>query len=706
MKRTASALSANAIPLLGAQEASDGLPHYNEPDTPMIGSTGRHPRRPVSPSLGVGPRVPIWRRPRVVGCSLFVILVVLIILPDGNRSRAHSALTKAGVQLPEELPDRLQGLLDYLNGEDGRNDLRWVPPPPPVEKESFGLPDWDSESPHHYDENGQLYVDPISSFGKNPPKPHPMLTLIKRAESEWNAKVERQSKTLKEAVREYRRRYKRHPPRGFDQWWEYARANRVILTDEYDQIHHDLEPFWALDPGDLMHRVLVMQEREETFTIKVTDGVVEETGEQAFLRRAQDLGDLIDRFAAHVPDVNLTFTRHDQPACQVDWYHRDRMVELARLGEYWGPSDFLKDSDNSLSNWAIGCPPGSPLREMETKVIEEILDSDDDLPTKQEIFARYKQQYSLAERANNRSYIYDHQEAMNLCNHPEIMNLHGFTSVSGTKPGPLVPLFTFAKTNVHSDILVTPLEQYSDSYIGYDPDWEKKTLNKLMWRGSTTGIDFYEEHDWKNSQRARLHFLANEKRGTKDVLYAEEDGPIAEKRYNVNGLNRAYMDVAFAGGPVQCDPPTCALMSQMIEFRDTMGLNDAYQYKYVFDVDGNGWSGRFHRLMSMKACVLKSTLFPEWYGDRIQPWLHYVPVKVDYSDLYDILAFFHGTPEGHGSHDELAKKIGLAGKHWARDHWRKQDMAAYMFRLILEWARLLHRFDNDGESLDFEFWED
>lgn len=45
------------------------------------------------------------------------------------------------------------------------------------------------------------------------------------------------------------------------------------------------------------------------------------------------------------------------------------------------------------------------------------------------------------------------------------------------------------------------------------------------------------------------------------------------------------------------------------------------QYKYVMDVDGNGWSGRFHRLMSMKACVLKSTLFPEWYGDRIQPWL-------------------------------------------------------------------------------------
>jgi len=76
-----------------------------------------------------------------------------------------------------------------------------------------------------------------------------------------------------------------------------------------------------------------MQEREETFTIKVEEGKVAEVGEQAFLRRAKDLGDLIRRFSDYVPDVNLTFTRHDQPACQLDYYHRDRMVELAQLGD-------------------------------------------------------------------------------------------------------------------------------------------------------------------------------------------------------------------------------------------------------------------------------------------------------------------------------------------------------------------------------------
>ncbi|GAA5975950.1 hypothetical protein JCM11641_002847 [Rhodosporidiobolus odoratus] len=685
----------------------DSLPFAYEPDTPMIGATGRHPRRRgASNSSQDGASGGLLKRPRFVGSLLLAALVTLVLLPDNNRSRAHSALTKAGVPLPDELPDRLQGFIDYMNWDDGRNDLRYVPPPDPeVEEEDFGLPDGDRESPHEFHPNGQMYVEPLSTFDE-PLTPHPILTLVKRAEDDWNRKVRKQSKTLKEAVQEYRRRYRRNPPRGFEKWWVYAKANRVILVDEYDQIQKDLEPFWALEPGDLAHRMRVMEERAETFTVQVANGKVEEVGEQAFLRRAKDLGDLVGRFSAHVPDVNLTFTRHDQPACQLDWFAKEKMTELAQQGEFWGPSEFLASGDPKLSNWAVGCPPDSPLRQLEALVLDKLDEEEEEVtPTAEELRAKYKDAYKADELAPKRSYIYDHQAAMDICQHPEIMPLHGFTSTVGTDPGPLVPLFTFAKTNIHSDILVTPLEQYSDTYIGYDPDWEKKENNKLLWRGSTTGIDFYVTNDWKNSQRARLHFAANEKDGTKSVLYAEGEGAVDEKTFNTNGLNRAFMDVSFAGGPVQCDPPTCEIMNQLIDFKGTMGLNDAYQYKYLMDVDGNGWSGRFHRLMSMKACVLKSTLFPEWYSDRIQPWLHYVPVKVDYSDLYDIMTFFRGTPDGLGAHEELAKKIGIAGKNWARDHWRKQDMAAYMFRLVLEWARLIHRNDEDHQNLDFDLWD-
>jgi hypothetical protein len=53
-------------------------------------------------------------------------------------------------------------------------------------------------------------------------KLHPIHQLIRDARSSWDAKVARQSGTLKEAVAEYKRRYKRNPPKGFDKWWEYV----------------------------------------------------------------------------------------------------------------------------------------------------------------------------------------------------------------------------------------------------------------------------------------------------------------------------------------------------------------------------------------------------------------------------------------------------------------------------------------------------
>lgn len=176
---------------------------------------------------------------------MLVALVTLLLLPSSNRSAAHSALTKAGVPLPDGLPDRLHDFLDYWDlGDDGSNDLEYVPPPPDPAVEDY-TPEEELTTPHTFHSNGHLIVEPVASFDA-PPAPHPILTLIKRAERQWNRKVAKQSRTLKDAVLEYRRRYNRNPPRGFDKWWAYAKANRVILTDEYDQIHRDLQPFWAL----------------------------------------------------------------------------------------------------------------------------------------------------------------------------------------------------------------------------------------------------------------------------------------------------------------------------------------------------------------------------------------------------------------------------------------------------------------------------
>jgi hypothetical protein len=75
---------------------------------------------------------------------------------------------------------------------------------------------------------------------------HPIHQLMADAEFKFRAKLSKQSRTLKAAVAEYRRRYKRDPPKGFDVWWSFAQEHGVKLVDEYDGLVADLEPFWAL----------------------------------------------------------------------------------------------------------------------------------------------------------------------------------------------------------------------------------------------------------------------------------------------------------------------------------------------------------------------------------------------------------------------------------------------------------------------------
>ncbi len=72
------------------------------------------------------------------------------------------------------------------------------------------------------------------------------------------------------------------------------------------------------------------------------------------------------------------------------------------------------------------------------------------------------------------------------------------------------------------------------------------------------------------------------------------------------------------------------------------------------------------------------------FTDRLMPWVHYIPIQVDYSDLWDTLVFFHGDLKGDNNHDDLARKIASAGRDWSHTFWRKQDMTAYNYRFVFD----------------------
>lgn len=100
--------------------------------------------------------------------------------------------------------------------------------------------------------------------------------------------------------------------------------------------------------------------------------------------------------------------------------------------------------------------------------------------------------------------------------------------------------------------------------------------------------------------------------GAKDVL----------KRFvgKLSDINAFYFDIAYANRPLQCDAVSCEEYVKNYRFAPVMSVKEQNGYKYILDVDGNAWSGRFHRLMASKSVVFKSTIFPEWYSSRIMPW--------------------------------------------------------------------------------------
>jgi hypothetical protein len=70
--------------------------------------------------------------------------------------------------------------------------------------------------------------------------------------------------------------------------------------------------------------------------------------------------------------------------------------------------------------------------------------------------------------------------------------------------------------------------------------------------------------------------------------------------------------------------------------------------RFAIDIDGNSnaFSNLFIRLL-YGCCVIKvaSPLgFRQWYYDRLEPWVHYVPVAANLSDLAETIAWCQGHP--------------------------------------------------------------
>ncbi|KAJ7721119.1 glycosyl transferase family 90-domain-containing protein [Mycena metata] len=533
---------------------------------------------------------------------------------------------------------------------------------------------------HIYHPNGLLYVDPSGG--------HPIPELIARAEAQWARKLASASTSLRQAAAEYTRRYDRLPPKGFDLWWGYAMANNVQLPDEYDQIDRDLAPFYGVDPVEVQRVQREWEAHADSYTIG-KDSAKEGLAMLNFTLPADErvrfelasggfqLIELLREVEGALPPFRAVFSPHDNPNLVLDYQLRQQALDAAKKGTYIDPAH----PPPQTHGWHAACPPLARTQ----------LDA---LPPPPKTF------------------IHAHLPAMDPCQHPAHLRAHGAYIAHGHGPTPhraLIPQFSYSVTPLHADIRVAmPLNWVSDDFPqeGQPPpvglSWAQRTDARLQWRGSNTGIWHAADGRWKEAHRVGLHFFSQ----TMEAVHGKYAILIGAQEKKVVGAARkvprarllpALLDVAFAGAaPLNCEPSQCAVLGKMFEWRRAHDLQTAARYKYVLDVDGNGWSSRFKRLMNSGSLIFKASAYPEWFTDRLAPWVHYVPIQNSYTDLLDTLLFFR-------AHDERGARIAAAGREWSRRFWREEDLVAYNFRLFLEYARVM---STDRAAMSFVMWED
>jgi hypothetical protein len=320
-----------------------------------------------------------------------------------------------------------------------------------------------------------------------------------------------------------------------------------------------------------------------------------------------------------------------------------------------------------------------------------------------------------------KGYVSNFSLSADFCHQPDLQGLHGMMieplSVSSTRH--LFPMFGGSKLPTNNEILLpAPMywngEERFSGGANHGANWVDKQ-NKVIWRGVATGGK-NKPDNWKGFQRHRFVAMTNATQvsGAENWSQIPENFALPPSEYDIAAQQEGklgrwteeWADTGFID--LMCLEPekdaTCYYTDSYFSVNQPMKMAEQFDRKYVPDIDGNSFSGRYRGFLLSTSLPIKATIFREWHDSRLVPWKHFVPMDNRFLDFWGIMEYFVGF-EGEvvkrEGHDAQAERIALAGQEWANKVLRKEDMQIYVLRLLLEYARLSdERRDNMGWVAD------
>ena len=521
---------------------------------------------------------------------------------------------------------------------------------------------------------------------------HPIEELIRTSRAQFEKTLAKQSRTLHEAVNEYRARYGMYPPPKFDMWYEFARSKNVQLIDEFDTINDLLRPFWGVPPAIIRQRVrdAVGQEGHPFSMLTVRNGQMSrpvfgwEKVQTREYYKSEIIMDMARKFVHHLPDMDIIFNKWDEPALVIPHNLLDNAVKMGQKHRQRGrPHNFFSERPSDLVDVIPSCYGTAIIPLGKLTPWEYIVQScPADSPARQINGLDQTTAYARGPL----SFIYNTTAFSDVCKQPSLQFHHGFFDrpIVLNLISTVLPVFSPAKPSSFNDLLYPSPVIYSGDMNNLDEksdmDWELK-LNQLHWRGSTTS-GFATLDGWRRHHRQR--FVAGMDNITEPVKILKKVDDVWVESFMAPDAARPMFDVKFTGSIADYlgRPDAIEQEKNEFDFAPREGKNELWKWKYLLDIDGKGLSGRFYYVMKSKSLVFRCALMREWHNDRILPWVHYIPLRLNGTDWYETVRFFIEEERGQ----ILGKQMGYGSGVWAKSVLRKEDFEVWWFRMLLEYV--------------------
>lgn len=558
---------------------------------------------------------------------------------------------------------------------------------------------------------GSLDKSSSSFWSGSAPQKHPVVSLYEEAAKKYEHLISSQSKTLDQAVAKYKQKFNRPPPKGFDLWFQAAKKDELVIVDDYDTITKSTEPYWHVPPAILRRNVARANTNKEWIKdLTITKGRPGSTWpNEVPWYLFEDLPIQLEPYTSalsHIEKLHVLTNKFDYvdlPRVMLP-YGTPAWTASPQDKKFKWESDLLvgKEPGNVFHwidlqdqfTWDIlkfACPPGSPIWAADQTPFEPKVPR----------------------------FLTNVAQSKEICLHPHYRFQHGIWSPNDHKltMEPILVL-SGAKTSLNSDILIPSL------YYGFyhteqnTTSWRDK-INDLYWAGSTTGVHLFEPLDWHSvpSQRHRFVEFVNDmveddssdgsghvSRYSTPITLLEQAvdprtnrprGPWRPRETTMSEQTQAGLyNVRFTADPQCLDEATCARQKAHFNISGWWEHGAEHMnHRFLFDIDGNGFSGRFYKLLASNATVFKVTLFQEWHDDILIPWYHYVPVSVGMEELPELMRFFAQTEEG----SNLAEKIAANAIEFEAMALGRKTSGAGWARMLLELNRLLGDGRDEGK---------